>query len=133
MSNDSVHFPIICYHQGFIDNDPDMVRAVLGQEFIIFNGNYSAEPTYWQAHLFREGQALQDWPAAFLAEAGPYENQYEFLHTHVRGDAAVVVTRETGRNRFRKWTDEVVTWLLGQRRGEWRIVGYFIRDIRNPE
>jgi len=133
MSEDMIHQPIVRYHQGLIDNNPEAVLNALGREFIMFNGNYSAEPTDWQAHMFLCGQALQDWPATFLNEAGPYENQYEFLRTHIRGNAAVVVTRETGRNRFRAWKDESVTWLLGQREGEWRIVGYFIRDIRNPE
>ncbi len=133
MSTDLIHLPIIRYHQGFSNNDPQTVLAALGQEFIMFNGNYSAEPSDWQAHLFLIGQALRDWPAAFLNEAGPCENQYEFIHTHIRGDAAVVVTRETGRHRFRSWENEIVTWLLGQREREWRIVGYFIRDIRNPE
>jgi len=133
MPDEIVHSPIQLYHQGLIDNDPETVLAALGNEFIMFNGNYSAEPTKWQAHMFLTGQALQDWPANFLNEAGPYENQYEFIHTHVRGESALVVTRETGRNRFRSWENETVTWLLGQREAEWRIVGYFIRDLRNPE
>ena len=133
MSIDAIHLPIIRYHQGFITNEPETVLAALGQEFIMFNGNFSAEPSDWQAHMFLTGSALQTWPAIFLKEAGPYENQYTFIHTHVRGDAAVVVTRETGRNRFRTWENETVTWLMGQRNGEWRIVGFFLRDIRNPE
>jgi len=133
MSVDVIHLPIMRYHQGFINNDPQTVLTALGQEFIMFNGNYSAESSDWQAHMFLTGQALQAWPATFLKQAAPYENRYTFVHTHVRGDAAVAVTRETGRNRFRAWEDETVTWLLGQRDGAWRIVGFFIRDIRNPE
>ena len=133
MSEDAVLLPISRFHEGLTAGDPDLVLAALGSEFIMFNGNYSADPTVWQAHMFLTGQALEAWPEAFLREAGPYENQYEFSHTHVRGNAAIVVTRETGRNRFRSWQDEIVAWLLGRRDGEWRIVGYFIRDIRNPE
>ncbi|MGH7599212.1 MAG: hypothetical protein ACREOI_22880 [bacterium] len=52
---------------------------------------------------------------------------------NIRGNAAVVVTQETGKNKFRAWENEKVTWLLGRRNNEWKIVGFFIRDIRNPE
>jgi len=34
---------------------------------------------------------------------------------------------------FIAWENEKVTWLLGRRSNEWKIVGFFIRDIRNPE
>jgi hypothetical protein len=124
---------VVRYHTGLIENDPAAVRTALGKEFLMFNGNFSGEPTAWQAHLYLTGERLDRWPALFLKEAGPYENRFEFLHAHVRGDAAVVVTRETGKNRFRSWRGETVTWLLGRSDGEWKIVGFFIRDIRNPE
>ena len=45
----------------------------------------------------------------------------------------MVVTRESGRNRFRTWNGEIVTWFLGRGPGGWKIVGLFIRDLRNPE
>ena len=121
------------YHTGFTKNNPEMVLSSLGTEFIMFNGNYSDDPKQWQAHMFLTGDNLQRWPSNFLREAGPYKNSYEFLHMYVRRDAAVVVTRETGSNRFRSWKDESVTWLLGKRDGEWKIVGFFIKDIKNPE
>jgi len=121
------------YHSGFIENDPATVLSTLGKEFIMFNGNYSGDPALWQAHLFLTGDDLQRWPAEFLKQAGPYQNQHEFLRTHIRGNAAVVVTQETGKNKFRAWENEKVTWLLGRRNNEWKIVGFFIRDIRNPE
>jgi hypothetical protein len=133
LTEDPIHLPIARYHQGLIEGDPDLVLAALGDEFIMFNGNFSGEPTAWQAHMFLAGPTLRDWPTTFLREAGPYLNRYEIVHTHIRGRAAVVVTRDTGRNRFREWTNEMTTWLLGQREGEWKIVGYFVRDIRNPE
>jgi len=131
---ENVHSPIQRYHQGLIENRPEMVTGVLADDFIMFNGNFSAEPAEWQAHMYLSGQSLHDWPIFFLKEAGPYENHFEFIHTDLRGDAAVVVTRETGKNRFRSWENETVAWLLGRREGgDWRIVGYFIRDIRNLE
>jgi len=43
-----------------------------------------------------------------------------------------VVTRETGKNRFREWSDELVTWMLGRDDTGWKIVGLFIRDAANP-
>ena len=53
---------------------------------------------------------------------------------YVRGDAGLVVTEETGRNRFRQWDREMVTYLLGRESGgRWRLVGCFIRDIANPK
>jgi hypothetical protein len=120
------------YHRGFIQNDPEMVLSSLGNEFIMFNGNYSGDSTRWEAHLFRTGDDLKRWPARFLEQAGPYQNTFEFLHLDVRNSAALVVTKETGKNRFRSWRNEVVTWLLGKRNGEWKIVGFFIKDIKNP-
>ncbi len=121
------------YHEGFRRNTPSRVTAVLGPSFTMVNGNYSGDPRAWQAHLYLTGADLAAWPIAFLREAGPYENQLEVLRVHLRGDAALVVTRESGRNRFRQWRGELVGYLLGRDRGRWRLVGYFIRDIANPD
>ena len=130
----SIHSTIERYHQGLIENRPEQVTKTLGHDFIMFNGSFSSEPTDWEAHMFLTGPMLEEWPVFFAGEAGPYENEWEFLHTHIRGDAALVVTRETGKNRFRTWENEIVTWMLGRHaEDDWRIVGYFIRDIRNPE
>ena len=52
---------------------------------------------------------------------------------YLRGDAALVVTEETGRNKFRQLDRELVTYLLGRQEGRWRLVGYFIKDIANPK
>jgi hypothetical protein len=120
------------YHAGLRANAPARVLAVLGPSFTMFNGNHSGDPHAWQAHLYLAGQDLAGWPAAFLREAGPYENRVEVVRVHLRGAAALVVTRETGRNRFRQWRGELVTYLLGRESGGWRLVGYFIRDIANP-
>ena len=133
MAGNPLHWPIDRYHQGLIGGDPEAVLAALGPDLFMFNGNFSGNPADWQAHLYLTGPALLRWVASFVTEAGPHANQWEFIHAHTRGQAAIVVTRETGRNRFRAWTGEVVTWLLGQRGGEWRIMGYFVRDLRNPD
>lgn len=55
------------------------------------------------------------------------------VRVNLRGDAGLVVTEETGRNRFRQWNRELVTYLLGREAGRWRLVGYYIRDITNPK
>lgn len=121
------------YHHGFISNSPETVLAALGEAFIMVNGNHSGEPTDWQAHMFLKGADREAWPGMFLEEAGPYENKYEVLHTDIRGEAAVIVTRDTGKNRFRSWDGELVTWFLGKRDDGWKLVSMFIRDISNPE
>ena len=69
----------------------------------------------------------------YVREAGPYENDVQVKRVYQRGDAGLVVTEETGRNRFRTWDRELVTYLLGREGGRWRLVGYFIRDIANPK
>jgi hypothetical protein len=66
------------------------------------------------------------------AAAGPYENRIQVLRVYLRGDAGLVVTEKTGRNRFRVSNRELVTCLLGREGGQWRLVGYFINDIANP-
>ncbi len=120
------------YHAALRANAPERVAAVLGPSLTMFNGNHSGDPHSWQAHLYLTGNDLAGWPAAFLRQAGPQENLVEVVRVHLRGDAALVVTRETGRNRFRSWQEELVTYFLGREDGGWRLVGLFIRDIANP-
>ena len=76
---------------------------------------------------------LEEWPVNFLRQAGPYENKVQVIRVDVRGDAGLVVTEETGRNRFRQRDRELITYLLGREGGRWRLVGYFIKDIANPK
>jgi len=124
---------LVRYHQGFAKNDPGMVISSLGPSYTMFSGNYSDDQTQWQAHMYLTGEDLKQWPSAFLSEAGPYENSFEILHSYERGKSALVVTRDTGKNRFRAWENEITTWLLGQHEDGWRIVGMFLKDIANPE
>jgi Putative lumazine-binding len=121
------------YHEGLRRDDPSRVSAVLGPSFTMFNGNFSGDPRTWEVHMYLAGPRLAEWPVNFLRQAGPYENQVQVLRVYVRGDAGLVVTEETGRNRFRQWNRELVTYLLGREGGRWRLVGYFIRDIANPK
>ncbi len=120
------------YHEGFRRNAPGRVTAVLGPSFTMFNGNFSGDPLTWEAHMYLAGPRLTEWPVNFLRQAGPYENQVQVMRVYLRGDAGLVVTEETGRNRFRQWDRELVTYLLGREGGRWRLVAFFIRDIANP-
>ena len=85
------------------------------------------------AHLFLAGEKLKSWPGNYLREVGPHQNQFTTVAVSIRGDAAVVVTRDTGSNRFRAWSDEETSWFLGRIDGAWRIVGMVIRDIQLPK
>jgi hypothetical protein len=96
-------------------------------------GNFSGDPRAWEVHMYLAGSRLAEWPINFLRQAGPYENRIQVVRVYLRGDAGLVVTEETGRNRFREWNRELVTYLLGREGGRWRLVGYFIKDIANPE
>ena len=120
------------YQEGLRRGAPDRVRAVLGSSFIMFNGARSGDPKDWEVHMYLAGSELEEWPGRFVAGSGPHENSIRVVRVHVRRNAALVVTEETGRNRFRQWQEELVTYLLGREEGRWRIVGYFIRDIANP-
>jgi hypothetical protein len=121
------------YHEGFRRDDPGRVSAVLGPSFTMFNGNFSGDPRTWEVHMYLAGPRLTEWPVNFLRQAGPYQNQVRVVRVNLRGDAGLVVTEETGRNRFREWNRELVTYLLGREGGQWRLVGYYIRDIANPK
>jgi hypothetical protein len=121
------------YHEGLRRDDPARVSAVLGPSFTMFNGSFSGDPRTWEAHMYLAGPRLAEWPVNFLRQAGPYENQVRVIRVYVRGDAGLVVTEETGRNRFRQWNRELVTYLLGREGSRWKLVGYFIRDIANPK
>jgi hypothetical protein len=121
------------YHEGLRRDAPGRVSAVLGPSFTMFNGNFSGDPRAWEVHMYLAGPRLAEWPVNFLRQAGPYENQVQVIRVDLRGDAGLVVTEETGRNRFRKWDRELVTYLLGREAGRWRLVGCFIRDIANPK
>lgn len=124
---------IAAYNNGLSSNSAQLTLSSIGPEFTIFNGNFSGDPTQWQAHLFRAGEGLKTYVTNFIKNAGPHENKYQTVHIYVRGDAAVVVTKDTGKNKFRTWKDETIAWLVGRRDGVWKLTGYFIRDIKNPE
>jgi hypothetical protein len=119
------------YHDGLEAVDVRRVLRVLGPTYFIADESTAGRERIG-AHLFLTGDKLMAWPRAFLEEAGPYQNTFESVSVSIRGDAAVVITRETGRNRFRRWRNEEAAWFLGRSEGRWRIAALIIRDIQLP-
>ena len=106
--------------------------AAIGASMFMFNGAFSSDPTQWEAHMYVAPERLDPWLQNYVIGAGPHKVSYQMLSMHVRANAAVVTTEESGSNKFRKWDKERVTWTLGKSDGQWKVVGFFIRDIRNP-
>jgi len=123
---------IRAYHEALAAEDPARVVRLLGPTFFMADETPDEGEKRFGAHLFLVGKRLESWPTNYLTEVGPHLNVFETLSVSIRGDAAVVTTKDTGSNRFRTWKDEETTWLLGRIDGAWRIVGMIIRDIQLP-
>ena len=121
------------YHAALAGAQPDKVVDLLGPSYFMADERTGQASDRLSAHLFLDGERLKSWPGNYLREVGPHQNQFTTIAVSVRGDAAAVVTRDTGRNRFRAWTDEETSWFLGRINGAWRIVGMVIRDIQLPK
>ena len=121
------------YHAAFEAGDAARVLAVLGPTDFIGDEKSAGGKERMSAHFFKVGETLRDWPKNFLTQAGPYRDATEILSVSVRGDSAVVLAKETGSNKFRRWQDEETAWMLGRTDGRWRIVGQIIRDIQLPK
>lgn len=120
------------YHAALAAGQPETVLEHLGPSYFMGEDKSERGPDRVSAHMYLTGEALTKWPERFLQEAGPYENRFQVISISIRGDAAVALTRETGRNKFRSWQDEEVAWFLGRDDGRWRIVGFLIRDFQAP-
>ena len=120
------------YHAGFAANDPARVLAVLGPTYFIGDESSAGGKDRVRAHFYKTGETLRAWPKGFLDGFGPYEDSTSVVSVSVRGDSAVVIAKETGRNKVRAWRDEETTWLFGRTDGRWGIVGQIIRDIQLP-
>ena len=121
------------FHAALQNGESEKAGRFLGPSLFMADERSSGGPDRMSAHMFLAGEELQSWPRSFLEEAGPYRNDFRVLSVSVRGDAAVVLTSDTGSNRFRSWKDEGVAWFIGRTSGRWRIVGMVIRDIQLPE
>jgi hypothetical protein len=120
------------YYKGLEQNDIRLSRTAFDDKLSFFNGNHSDSPTEWQSHMYLNGRKINSWLEFMIKEAGPHQNSIEFKHVYLRGNSALVVTSETGKNKFRSWNNEMVVWNLGFRKGSWRIVSVFIKELSNP-
>lgn len=121
------------YHAALAAGQADKVTELLGPSYFMADERPAKGAERLGAHLFLDGERLRSWPKNYLSQAGPHQNQFAVVAVSIRGDAAVVVTRDTGRNSFRAWSDEETAWFLGRVNGAWRIVGMVIRDIQLPQ
>lgn len=133
LTADSIHQVVLDYSQGFIDADFNRIRNSIGDQLIMINGNFSGEPANWQAHQFLNGREINQWITMMLENVRPFENEIILKNIDIRGNSAVAVTEEKGMNKFRSWEKEEVAYMLGKAENEWRIVGIFIKNIKNPE
>ena len=109
---------------GFVENDAEKIASTLAPHLAILGG---CIPNL-EAHMFLTGPPLQEWIHGMLEEAGPHQNDFTVARTSERMGATLIVTNETGRNRFREWQDQVVTYILGDFDGKPLIVAYCMSD-----
>lgn len=121
------------FHQGFILSDELLVKNSCANTLIMFNGNFSDSQQEWQPHMALSEDEIIEWASWMIRNAGPHTNRIVFESIKTRQNAALVVTRESGSNKFRKWKDQTVTYLLNKQEAKWAIAGFFIRDLRNPD
>ena len=121
------------YHKAFTSNQADEVADYLGPTLFMFNGASSDDVKKWQAHLYLAGEELQEWPVEFLNMVAPYQHELEVLSSSVRGESGLVVTRETGKHKFRSFENEKRVYLMARTDDGWKIIGIFIPDMSNPE
>ncbi len=121
------------YHAAFEAGDAARVLEVIGPTYFIGDERSAGGKDRIQAHFFKAGETLRNWPTNFLASSAPYRNSTAVSSVSIRGDSAVVMARETGSNKFRSWKDEETAWMLGRTDGRWRIVGQIIVDIQLPK
>lgn len=132
-TNDSIKQLITNYHQGFINKNFDLVRNSIGQQLIMINGNFSNDPMNWQAHQFLNTVQIDDWINRVLNNAGPFNNEIEIKKIHINANSAIIIANEHGNNKFRNWENEQVVYMLGKINLEWKIIGFYIKDIKNPD
>jgi len=135
---DSIHLDSIGqivqnYSNGFVSTNFDGIRNSIGQQLIMINGNFSSEPVDWQAHQFLNEKEIDDWIVMMLNNAAPFENKIAIKNVDMRGNSAIVVTLEKGQNKFRNWENEEVAYMLGKTSLEWKIIGIFIKNVKNPD
>ena len=133
MDHNLLQIPVQNLREGFNNSDIEQIITCFGSSIMMLSGNFSGDPLKWEAHQFLPSDAIRPWAEMMITHAGPQMiTQQEILHVHERVNGGLVVTRETGKNKFREWQDELTAYWLGVIDGEWKIMGFFIRDIHNP-
>lgn len=114
------------YHQAITDKDLKATLSCVGPTY--FQGFRTAkdgsnDPTAWTAGMFTTPErARQSIAKAFQSPDSTYINQIEFLHTSVGENAALVVTKETGKGQVGSWREITNLWCMAKIRGRWKIV-----------
>lgn len=119
-------------HAAFLAGDRERAAATLGPSLVMFDTDASGGVATARPHLYLEGDQVREWAVGMIEEAGPHAGALELVETRTRQRAAIVVTRGSGSNRFRRWNDETTVWLLGESAAGWRIVGFSIVTPQLP-
>lgn len=124
---------VMKYHGALIEGDAAALTATIGAQIAMYNGTDSEDQLDWQAHMFIEGDQVREWAGFMTTGAAPHKNDVTILKTDMRAGLALVVTRETGSNKFMTWQDSRVVYILGQGGDGWKIVGLYLPEASNPE
>lgn len=124
---------VAAFNEALIAGDSDALQGTLAAHISMFNGAGSTDVSQWQPHMYLSGLDVKEWADFMVASAGPHENVFEFVTVEERANMALVVTLETGRNKFLTWEASERMYLLGRGEEGWRIVGLFLPDVSNPE
>ncbi|MBO6503916.1 MAG: hypothetical protein JJ850_18265 [Kordiimonadaceae bacterium] len=121
------------FHAALIEGDAEGLRSTLGVQVSMYNGTGSAELQDWEPHMFLHGPQVHDWAAFMTDQAGPHEVDYEILSQEERAGLVLIVTTETGQNKFMSWKDSERLYLLGMTDQGWRIVALYYPGATNPK
>jgi hypothetical protein len=124
---------VAAYNSALESTSPSALAATIGESLFMFGGAGSTDPARWVSHMYLSGDGLKSWIGWFPNGAGPHRNTSRLRSKHIRGNSAIVVTLDTGSNKFRSWSDEEVVWLLRKADDGWRIIGCFLSDAKNPD
>ncbi|MDU8886870.1 hypothetical protein RXV94_11915 [Yeosuana sp. MJ-SS3] len=131
--SDSLQLAVNSFHKGFIEQNPNLSRSAISSQLNMFNGNSSANASDWEAHMFLQAGEIKEWLEWMIENAGPFKNDITFKAQHMRSNSAIIVTEESGSNKFRSWKNEEVVYQLGKISGIWKILSIYIRNLKNPE
>ena len=118
------------YNEAILAGNYKSLRGTISEQFMMSNLSTRGDKTTWEPHMFLSGDDIAEWTRDFIKMTAPHQNKVSILSSQQNTDAAIVVTSETGSNKFRSWTNERVTYFLGRQNNEWKILAYVIEDIQ---